>query len=328
MSEISMTDPDDALLALCRDVDVEPVFIMGHARSGTTILYQLLVATERFNWVSAYHVIDYDSLLWHHVNGRTAEAKRALEARFASLGIPAARFDGVGIAADSPEEYGFALTDGHVLRLAPRTADRFDELCRKVQRLGVGGRPLLLKNPWDYASFPWIKARWPRARFVFLHRNPAHVVGSMLAGLDTLLAERNAYHALVARFYDRLWQRPRALALVRLALSPRLGLGRQLVGWHVRRTARAFVRHVGELPAADRVSVRYEDVCRDPAREVARILDALGLEPNPHPCYRDLVRPPRTPRPTSEDERSILRKLRLRPYLAYCGYDVLPGEPT
>jgi len=305
---------DSRHLSLLEEVDFRPVFIMGNARSGTTFLYQLLDESERFNCITAYHVIEYDALLANHLEGTTAQAKQRLHERFEKLGIVGSRFDGVGVAPDSPEEYGFVLTDGHLLRLGRRTLPRFVELCRKVQLISENGRPLLLKNPWDYGQFMFVKRMFPDARFIFLHRNPADVVRSMSNGMTTLLSSRNEYHALVARFYDRLMERPFRRKLAQKLYSPRM------IRWHVRRTARYFLDNVDELPAADHMSVRYEDLCRDPGGEVDRILSFLELERNTGVSYDRFVRPARK-LAAMDDERYSLKGLKLQPYLSHCGYD-------
>jgi hypothetical protein len=140
--------------------------------------------------------------------------------------------------------------------------------------------------------------------------------------MRALLRERNPYHALLAPFYDRMLRQPLRLRLARLAFSSRLRLGSRLVGWQVARTARYFYDHIGALPAADHVSVRYEDLCDDPRGVVNRLLAFLGEPENPHVEYRALIRARRVRPPVAEDgdPAAILRRVELQPYLAYCGY--------
>ncbi|WP_410969796.1 hypothetical protein, partial [Salmonella sp. SAL4450] len=64
-----------------------PVFIMGDHRSGTTMLYQWLAATEAFTVVTAYHVIRYDQILSDHFNGRTDSSRRELAELFDRQGL-------------------------------------------------------------------------------------------------------------------------------------------------------------------------------------------------------------------------------------------------
>lgn len=313
--------PDRAHLGRLDNVRFRPVFIMGSARSGTSILYRLLTMTGRFNYVSAYHLIAHDALLANHVEGRTEAAKQALAERFVALGIAGVRFDGVEVSPDFPEEYGFRL--GPRQQLNPRTLPRFLELCRKVQLTSGADRPLLLKNPWDSRRFLYIKAVLPESRFIFIHRNPAHVVASLLDGMRSLLRARNAYHALLAESYDRLMDNPVRRALARGLFSSRFGLGTRVVGWQVTRTARYFVDHVRELADGDYVSIRYEDLCRRPEALIHHLLAFLRLPDNSEVRYQDFIRVREQPRAAGGDgdPSAILRRLDLQRYLAYCGYE-------
>lgn len=313
--------PDRAHLGRLDEVRFRPVFIMGSARSGTSILYRLLAMTERLNYVSAYHLILHDEVLANHLSGTTEAAKKRLDDRFRALGIAGARFDGVQVSPDFPEEYGFHL--GPRQQINARTLPAFLELCRKVQVVSESGRPLLLKNPWDSRRFLYIKSVLPDSRFIFIHRNPAEVVQSMLEGMRSLLRERNAYHALLADAYDRLMDRPLRRSLARMLFTRRFGLGTRVVDWQVTRTVRYFLDNVRSLPEADYLSVRYEDLCRTPEAVIQRILSFLGLPDNPELRYRDFIRVRPRPRPVQGDgdPSAILRRLELQPYLTYCGYE-------
>jgi hypothetical protein len=313
--------PDRAHLGRLDNVRFHPVFIMGGARSGTSILYRLLAMTGHFNYVTAYHVIAHDELLTHHIGGTTEAAKQRLAERFRELGIAGARFDGVEVSPDFPEEYGFRL--GSTQRLNPRTLPRFLELCRKVQLVSGADRPLLLKNPWDSRRFLYVKAVLPDSRFIFIHRNPADVVASLLEGMRSLLGNRNPYHGLLAESYDRLMDSPLRRSLARLLFSSRFGLGTRVVGWQVTRTARYFVDNVRSLADADYLSVRYEDLCQSPGAVIRRILGFLGLPDNAELRYEDFIRVRERPRPAGGDgdPSAILRRLDLQRYLAYCGYE-------
>jgi hypothetical protein len=82
-----------------------------------------------------------------------------------------------------------------------------------------------------------------------------------------------------------------------------------------------FLDHVGDLPDTDYISVRYEDLCRDPEKNVARILDFLEVSSaveRPYDAFID----PRSVQLLPE----IARKYddiqeRLASYSVYWGYD-------
>jgi LPS sulfotransferase NodH len=312
--------PDRAHADRLEGVPFRPVFIMGNARAGTTILYQVLSLTGCFNYVSAYDLIRYDEIVDNHLRGATAQAKRELAALFERLGVSQARFDGVGVHPDFPEEYGFHL--GRLrFQLTRRSLPRFVELCRKVQLVAGNDKPILLKNPWDYRRFLFIKEALPESKFVFIHRDPVDVTGSLLRSMRTLLQERNAYHALVAGFYGRMmesgWQR----YLMRRVFSS--ALGAKIVARQFAVTARNFVENVSALPSSDFVSLRYEDFCDRPRAVVGEVLDFLGLSEEVPVDYERLVRKPHA---TIRDDATTatwreLRRLNLDPYAARCGYE-------
>ena len=295
-----------------------PVFIMGAARAGTTVLYQTLVRTGCFNYVSAYHLIRHDDILDHHRRGTTAEAKRELARLFRDRGIVEGRFDGVRVDPDFPEEYGFHL--GRLrFQLTPKSFPKFMELCRRVEIVSGGGKPMLLKNPWDYARFLFIKERLPQSKFIFIHRNPADVAGSILRAMRLLAKEKNKYHALVARFYERMMRSPWQRTLVSRIFES--DLGAKIVARQFASSARYFVENVGKLPSPDYVSIRYEDFCARPRAVVGAVLDFLGLEQRAPVDFETVVRKARGPIRDEADAavRRELSRIDLSAYAARCG---------
>jgi hypothetical protein len=281
---------DNAYLHLLDDVRFQPVFILGDHRSGTTLLYRLLSETGSFNFVTAYHLIRENQLLFHHINGTTTRAKEELDRQFLTLGITDRIIDGVRVTSELPEEYGFNL-EGEKYRpqLKPSNLPGFLRLCKKIQFTSEPERPLLLKNPWDYLNFAYVKSALPAARFVFIHRNPIHIMNSQLHATRSLLAEKNPYAALLADWYTELFNRPLRLRIARLLFSPRLGLGARAVTRHIKRATTYFLNHAASLPDGDHISIRYEDLCADPREQIEGILGFLGLEARAPLAYESYI---------------------------------------
>jgi len=315
------TAPDRAYLQLLEDVRFDPVFIIGDHRSGTTVLYSLLAATGVFNVVTAYHVIRYGEILSNHVEGRTDEATRALADRFASLGLDTRIIDGVGVSPGLPEEYGFAIDDSSRPRLRPRTLPAFVELCRKIRYTGED-RPVLLKNPWDVFGFAYIHAAFPRARFIFVHRHPAHVMSSQLSAMRSLYSERNEYVAMLSGWYRKLFDQPAALRFARVLGTARFGVGARIVGRHVTKVARYHGDHIAMLPSHAYVEIRYEDLCDCPDGTLQRILQFLGLQAANVINASGVVQPRRSKILPEVAARYRQIRQSLQPYLAAHGYDV------
>lgn len=174
-----------------------PVFILGHWRSGTTHLFNLMSRDPRFAWPDPIATgLPWDFLL-------LGRALRPLLKR----ALPESRLiDNVEVNPDSPQEDEIALASmqglsyyhalyfpdklaGHFERgafpddnrVAPdalkRRARRLRHYCRKLL-LNMPGDILLVKNPIYTGQVAWLRSLWPNARFVHIHRNPYVVFDS------------------------------------------------------------------------------------------------------------------------------------------------------
>lgn len=181
----------------------EPLFVIGHWRSGTTHLHNLLSADARFGCLTNLHATIPESFLsWER-------PARWLLSRV----VPARRpMDNMSLGLDDPQECEIALSkvDPHTFYahlLNPRDmrdqfessillqsvteqerrkfADRYVRLVRKVT-ISSGDRPLVLKNPANTGRLQLIHEAFPECRFVFIHRNPYDVFASMQHFYETL----------------------------------------------------------------------------------------------------------------------------------------------
>jgi hypothetical protein len=314
-------DSDAGFLHLLKDVAFRPVFIIGDHRSGTTLLYKILADTQCFHVLTAYHVIYYDRILANHCEGREAEAQKELAERFVAAGLGDRIIDNVPVRPNTPEEYGFVLEDSRRPHVRPENRDRMVEICRKLRFTGAGDKPVLLKNPWDVLSFVTLRSCFPDARFVFLHRHPLAVINSQLRAIRSLIRERNEYTALLAKWYARMLKSPAEMAWMRLVFASALPLWKGIVPKHVLRANKYGDENIGQIPAADRISLRYEDLCREPRQAIERLLDFLGVSPAVNLPYESMIAP-RDPEVLPEIEQARKGILKpFRPYLNSHGYN-------
>lgn len=319
--QLNRSDPDARYIHTLDNVDFRPLFIMGDHRSGTTVLYRLLDATRCFNVVTAYHIIGYGELLASYFDHSQDLARQQLSERFARLGVADRMIDGVRVTPDLPEEYGFLLSATYRAQITPTTLPRFVELCKKVQLVSGTDRPLLLKNPWDYfLNFMYVKAAFPQARFIFLHRDPIHVINSQIRAIRSSMQKKNAYLALLSAWYAQTFERPAWRLATRMLFSPRLGL--RIATRHVTRATDYVLQHTGSLPPEDYISIRYEDLCEMPEATVASILSFLGLSlPGPDVSGSLIDRRPLSLLPEVERQAAAIRE-QLRPYSLRYQYTV------
>ncbi|MEM6449988.1 MAG: sulfotransferase [Cyanobacteria bacterium P01_D01_bin.105] len=217
---------DQPYIPQLTEVDFKPIFILGDHRSGTTLLYQLLASSDCFNVFKAYHIIKYDEILHNHIHRIESVKLNELEAQFKQLGISDREFDLVQVSPELPEEYGFILRNtGHEPYVNPSNLAIFAEACQKVQFTGDADKSLLLKNPWCYPHFEYLRQTFPNARFIFIHRNPVQVINSKLKVVDTVLSRWNPYTGLISKRYHKIFKSPTNRLLYRVMYSKRFNLG-------------------------------------------------------------------------------------------------------
>jgi hypothetical protein len=275
-------EPDAPHLSLLADVDFQPVFIMGEHRSGTTLLYKLLGLSGAFNIVQVYHLLCYDSLLANHLAGTEAAARRELDDLFATRGLSTRLIDNMPLNSETPEEYGILLhRRGQPLRLKPKNIEIFREFCRKLQFTGDPTRLLLLKNPFDFDNAPFVLSAFPKARFVYIHRHPIHILNSQLKAMRQNWTEGNPYNELLSRTFARLSRSRVFRGFMRLAVSPTFPthLALRLLVRRGMKMRAAVRRQLAELPPERFIRLRYEDLCQEPDRHIGQILDFLNTTP-------------------------------------------------
>ncbi len=183
-----------------------PVFIIGHWRSGTTHLHNLLARSPQFGAIRPLAT----GLPWDLL-GIVRVLRPLLE-----KALPVSRYvDEVAVDADSPQEDSIALANMlplsyyHGVYFPRRFEHHFyrgvffddcgeDELRLWEQRLAhllekvclaEQGRRLVIKNPVYTAHTARLSAMWPQARFIHIYRDPFRVLPSTRHFYATLLRQ-------------------------------------------------------------------------------------------------------------------------------------------
>lgn len=249
-------------------IEQPPVFVLGHWRSGTTHLHNLLALDPRFAFANTYQVVNPATFL-------TTEESRAR--RFAWMVPPKRLMDNMALSFSSPQEEEFApaLTSLRSLYLGmsfprrmafyerfltfdgePEAARAWQDaqlwFCRKLIFRYGRERTLLLKSPPHTARIRLLLELFPNARFVHIHRHPHDVYRSQLHFYNTVL-----WHTYL--------QRP-----VRSTLEAEV-LGRY------RTVFDAFFRDRPLVPAGQFHELSFESLEQDPVGAVQKTYDALGL---------------------------------------------------
>ena len=246
-----------------------PIFIVGHWRSGTTHLCNLLAQSAAFGIVSPVASgIPHDLLLL----GRLLRP-------WLEKSIPPDRLiDRVPVLPDSPQEDEFGLANMvttsflHGLYFPNKLVENFHkgmfvESWSKEERqqweaavkqylkkiyLDQGGKQLLVKNPGHSTKIPILRKLFPGARFIHIYRNPYRVFPSMKNYFDKLLP------VLALQHYQSS-----EVAQIILDTYPRI--------------MKTLIKDISDLPQGFGMEIRFESLEADPISQLKEIYHTLGI---------------------------------------------------
>lgn len=186
-----------------------PVFIIGHWRSGTTLLHELLMHDERFVAPSTLQCMNPNHFLltgWiirrfpFLLPGRRPmddmragwDLPQEDEFALANLGQPSPYLD-VAFARE-PRQYPESLTLEDMTGAARESWKR--ALSGFLRRVTVGhNKPLLIKSPTHTARVKTLLDMYPNARFILITRDPCDVFASTIKLWHALERSQGLQHA-------------------------------------------------------------------------------------------------------------------------------------
>jgi Sulfotransferase domain. len=250
------------------EIHPEPIFILGYWRSGTTLLHNLMCLNPRYAYPTLYETL----FPWHFLSTET------INTRLTAWMVPESRpMDNVKAHWQAPQEDEFALctmclVSPYTLPLRPfdqkqwtrsfrldelPAEDRklwFDTMIHFMKKLTVRhGKPLIMKSPSHTYRIKQLLELFPKAKFVYICRNPFDVFNSALHLRNTMIGENtlgDPYH-------------PDAEQSV---------IETYMEAWH------AYQRDKSLIPEGNLAEVKYEDLAADPLTEITRIYGELNLD--------------------------------------------------
>lgn len=250
------------------EIDKPPIFIIGHWRSGTTLVHNILSQDPQFNYPTTYQCLFPSHFL----------LTEALVTKATGSLVPKKRpMDNVEAGWELPQEDEIALCILSLCspyRLLVHQGDRpayeryFDlkgvserELAhwkrafrRFLKKLTWrDGRPILLKSPSHSYRVRMLLEMFPGARFIYLMRDPYAVFDSSMH-LRRVLYEQNG---LAAPNFDGL---------------------KHCVFRTFEHLFETYEAEKSAIPPGQLCEVRFEELERDPIAEVERVYRELGLE--------------------------------------------------
>jgi omega-hydroxy-beta-dihydromenaquinone-9 sulfotransferase len=254
-------------------LDQPPVIIVGHWRSGTTFLHNLMSRDAAFCFPTIADVFRP----YNFYPGPFEFISRAI----LRYSLPAVRpMDDVPLTEDDlPQEDEIALASmgapsffnafyfpGKMTQIVGEEIfledscpglqalwrQRTRYFLAKVAHLSPNRR-LLLKNPAHSARINLLREMFPGTKFIHIHRDPLEVIAS------TRKLYRHLLPLLALQHYD--------LAII----------DQQIVDLYLR-LMKSLCVNLAKLPAGDVGEVRYQDLVAKPTEVVATVYERLGLE--------------------------------------------------
>lgn len=249
-------------------IETPPVFIVGHWRSGTTLLHELLSNDTRFATPNTYQCMaPHHTFITEHIIGKrmgwlipkqrpmdnmAAGFDRPQEDEFAILALGAPTpYTRMAFPNDAPD-YSDSL---NLDECSPEHLERFKAALMyftKLITLTTKQKQLLLKSP-PHTGRVGHFARWfPGAKFIHIARHPFSLFPSTM----------------------RLWE---SLDEAQGLQVPHHKNDREYVFDCFERMYRGYEKQRNEIPPGDLYELKYEDLVKDPVGECEKIYQQLQL---------------------------------------------------
>ncbi|MCX6281315.1 MAG: sulfotransferase [Bacteroidetes bacterium] len=251
-----------------RPCPTDPVFIIGHWRTGTTLLFKLLSLDKQFTAPTLFQVAEPDSLLTSHAYYKPIMKALVKETR---------PMDNVKIGMDEPQEDEYAIfrltgsspfehlifpNSGHYFVeewAGKETSSKADEILKSklksfyskltYQHQGI----ILSKNPFHSLRISILLEAFPQARFIHMHRHPFAVVPSTV-NMWEILQKENSLSGNVHKYSIE------EICRVIKLMNDR-------------------IHHAADsIPSGSYTEARFEDLEKDPFGTVKKIYSDLELE--------------------------------------------------
>lgn len=258
--------------AVTRTEVPDPVFILGHWRSGTTLLHNMMALDEQFSYPRVYQVTNPHTFLRLPIERILERQKRAAESR--KRPMDNVEFDLMSAAEDEfatcPMSIRSHMIGWSFFRQEPfydrfltfqsasqeeyeRFRKAFVWFLKKVVCKYDGRRPLL-KSPQHTARVRLLLQQFPNARFIHIRRNPYVVFRSTQRLFETGILP-NGFQA-----------------------SPGLEFAVNGILRRYQEMYDAFFEDRTLIPPGHYTEIAFEDLEQDMTGSVARAYEAVGLD--------------------------------------------------
>ena len=247
-------------------VHESPVFVIGHWRSGTTHLQNILTHDDRFGYLNVVQSFNPHAFLTRESEdiGAFKETKRFMDNVILTGDAPSEEEVALGILSKGSFWHGYYLTDKMDYyfekftlfnnisedELATWKKDYLHLLKKLTYR--YQGKPLFLKNPPNTCRIKLLMELFPKAKFIHIRRNPYKVYYSRMKQFKTAVQFKSLqditeseWEKKVFNYYKKMMQ-----------------------------------KHLEErklIPEDQYIEISFEDLKQNPMQQLQTIYDHLDL---------------------------------------------------
>lgn len=250
-------------------IERDPVFIVGHWRSGTTYLHNLMTQDPQMSYVTTYNGIFPNQLLsgkWLFRNMMRLMMPRRRAADNVELGVSLPQEEEFAIGNINPfsfynfwffPKYTKAYCNKYILGEGMSEQDRerwkrdYLKLVKKAT-LNIGNPRFISKNPPHTGRIDLLLELFPNAKFIHIYRNPISVYRSTVNFFSKTIGplkfqdiSKDELEENVLYVYKKLMLR--------------------------------FEEQKGMIPPENFIEIKYEDFSPDPMPHIQRIYEKFDL---------------------------------------------------
>ena len=252
------------------NIDKPPVFILGHWRSGTTYIFNVMAQDEQFAYFDAVSVFTHNNFLLmgkmiRKILAKSMPEKRPMDDIKYTTYVPQEELYAYGSQIPEciihmsafPHNGDFYRNMAFKKCMTPKQYKRFCKAYLGILKkltFAKKGKELLLKSPDNTCRVGVINEMFPNAKFIHIYRNPYRVILSTIGLFKTMFPmfslqgfpDDEYVENFILDLYARLYTQ--------------------------------YIEDKKNIPEDRLVEIAYEDFVKDPVNMLGDIYEKLGID--------------------------------------------------
>ncbi len=249
--------------------DKEPVFIIGHWRSGTTYLHYLMAKDKRFGYLSLYqaflpNISTIGGRFIKMILKPLVPGKRPQDNIEVDIDLPAEEENAISTFSFESASHSFwfpknesyydsySLFDNVTEQQRSKWQVSYKRLMTKIA-LDFPGKKPLIKNPHNSGRVKELLALYPNAKFIHIYRNPFKVLPSTYLMYDMVVKTQFLQDFSQEELHDKIF-------------------------YYYKSSMQNLLRDIKLIPKQNLYKLKYEEFELNPLSELEAIYKQFGLD--------------------------------------------------